>query len=195
MSAATQQRRFAEARSDDFVFSLLRARSRAKTCALVPAVPVCISMGMKNASPDRAVVRNELELQRWLEVAKPGTSSIYHVGHLACDRSPDMSNLNAGARANLNSTAHRVMALVEQGAVLAVQQRLDDGRIAYLAIKPLLRPSRSRKSHRHAPLLLHRPVPPVTNPADAITAAEGCSALSHSCSSVNTSTAQSPGAS
>jgi hypothetical protein len=106
-----------------------------------------------------------------------------------------MSNLNAGARANLNSTAHRVMALVEQGAVLAVQQRLDDGRIAYLAIKPLLRPSRSRKSHRHAPLLLHRPVPPVTNPADAITAAEGCSALSHSCSSVNTSTAQSPGAS
>ena len=50
MSAATQQRRFAEARSDDFVFSLLRERSRAKTCALVPAVPVCISMGMKNAT-------------------------------------------------------------------------------------------------------------------------------------------------
>ncbi len=195
MSAATQQRRFAEARSDDFVFSPLRGRSRAKTCALVPTAPACISMGMKNASPDRAVVRNELELQRWLEVAEPGTSSIYHVGHLACDRSPDMSNLNAGARATLNSTAHRVMALVEQGAVLAVQQRLDDGRIAYLAIKPLLRRSRSRKSHRHAPLLLHRPVPPVTNPADAIAAGQGCSALSHSCSSVNISTAQSPGAS
>ena len=158
MNAPSQQRGFAGSRADYFVFSPVRARSRAKTCELAPNPPSCISMGMKNTNPTRDFISGETELLTWLELATPGARSIYHVGHLASDRSPDMSNLNAAARADLNSTAHRVMALVEQGAVIAVQQRLDDGQVAYLAIKARVRPSRSGAPRRHLPPTVHVPM-------------------------------------
>lgn len=158
MNAPSQQPCFAEARTNYFVFSPVRARSRAKTCELAPNPPSCISMGMKNTNPTRDFISGETELLTWLELATPGARSIYHVGHLASDRSPDMSNLNAAARADLNSTAHRVMALVEQGAVIAVQQRLDDGQVAYLAIKARVRPSRSGAPRRHLPPTVQLPM-------------------------------------
>ena len=158
MSAPASQRVFAEARSDYFVFSPVRARNRAKTCELVPKNPSCISIGMKRTNPDRIFVHSELELLVWFEVAAPGAHSIYHVGHLACDRSPDMSNLSAAERAELNSTARRVMALVEQGALIAVQQRLDDGQVAYLAIKARVRPSRSGAPRHPPPPAVHAPM-------------------------------------
>ena len=158
MNAPSQQRGFAGSRADYFVFSPVRARSRAKTCELAPNPPSCISMGMKTTNPTRDFISGETELLTWLELATPGARSIYHVGHLASDRSPDMSNLNAAARADLNSTAHRVMALVEQGAVIAVQQRLDDGQVAYLAIKARVRPSRSGAPRRHLPPTVQLPM-------------------------------------
>lgn len=115
-------------------------------------------MGMKITNTDRIFVRSELELLTWLELATPGACSIYHVGHLAADRSPDMSNLTAATRAELNSIAHRVMALVEQGALIAVQQRVDDGQVAYLAIRAREVPSRSRAPRRDIPPAVHVPV-------------------------------------
>ena len=115
-------------------------------------------MGMKTTNPTRDFISGETELLTWLELATPGARSIYHVGHLACDRSPDMSNLSAAARADLNCIAHRVMALVEQGALIAVQQRLDDGQVAYLAIKARVRPSRSGAPRRHLPPAVRLPM-------------------------------------
>ena len=171
MNAFAQQRRFAESRSDYFVFSPVRARSRAQTCELAPIPPSCISMEMKNTDPTRVFISGETELLTWLELAAPGARSIYHVGHLACDRSPDMSNMNAAARADLNSIAHRVMALVEQRAVIAVQQRLDDGQVAYLAIKARVRPSRSGAPRPHLPPAAPRHLPGITVLTDDITAA------------------------
>ena len=189
MNAFAQQRRFAESRSDYFVFSPVRARSRAQTCELAPIPPSCISMEMKNTDPTRVFISGETELLTWLELAAPGARSIYHVGHLACDRSPDMSNMNAAARADLNSIAHRVMALVEQGAVIAVQQRLDDGQVAYLAIKARVRPSRSGAPRRHLPPSPHRHIPGVSNGTDDIEAAQARSSSGNSPSPSNSSIA------
>jgi len=109
-------------------------------------------MGMKNTDPTRDFISGETELLTWLELATPGACSIYHVGHLASDRSPETSNLTAAMRAELNSTAHRVMALVEQGALIAVQQRLDNGHFAYLAMKAHPRSVRPRARRRLPPL-------------------------------------------
>ena len=158
MNAPASQRGFALARYDYFVFSSVRARSRAKTCELALNSPSCISMGMRKTDPTRDFICGETELLTWLELATPGAYSIHHVGHLASDRSPDMSNLNAAARADLNCIAHRVMALVEQGALIAVQQRLDDGQVAYLAIKARVRPSRSGTPRRHLPPAVQLPM-------------------------------------
>ena len=107
---------------------------------------------MKTTDPTRDFISGETELLTWLELATAGACSIYHVGHLACDRSPDMSNLNAAARADLNSIAHRVMALVEQGALIVVQQRLDNGHFAYLAMKAHPRSARPGAQRRLPPL-------------------------------------------
>ena len=64
------------------------------------------------------------------------------------------------------------MLLVESGSVIAVQQRLANGQIAYLAIIAQQRSSRSRAPRGHLRPSLHRPFPHVTHPAEAYEAAQ-----------------------
>lgn len=71
----------------------------------------------------------------WLKAASPGEHLVYHVGHLVFDRSGG-SELAQSRRQTLNRVANRVMALAECGRLILTQQRLDDGRMAYLAIMP-----------------------------------------------------------
>jgi hypothetical protein len=139
MTAGLQSRAFAEARADNFVFSPVRGRNRAKSFELVPAERAGISMGMKLPEPARTIVTSEAALLGWLETARPGERFTYHIGHLAADRARETSGLAAGAREALGRIADRVMTLVGQDLLIAVQQRLDDGRMAYLAIKTGLR--------------------------------------------------------
>jgi hypothetical protein len=135
MTAGLQSRAFAEARADNFVFSPVRGRNRAKSFELVPATRAGISMGMKLPEPIRTIVTSEAALLGWFEAARPGERFTYHIGHLAADRARETSGLAAGAREVLGRVADRVMALAGQDLLIAVQQRLDDGRMAYLAIK------------------------------------------------------------
>lgn len=151
MSAPMSRRIYAAPRTTDFGFSPVRPRSRAKTCQLGTVALIGTSMGMQLNDLPCPSIADEAALFVWAETAPPGARAAYHIGHLACDRSPDMSKLSAQTRATLNSTAHRVMALVEQGTLIAVQQRLDDGRIAYLAIKTRRPAVMSRALRGHVP--------------------------------------------
>lgn len=159
MSAPTPGRVFAAPRTNDFVFSPVRERSRGKTFELVPVATASISMGMKITDPVRTVIADEATLLAWVATALPGARSIYHVGHLASDRSQDTSRLAAPERAALNRIAHLVMSLVEQGVVIAVQQRLDDGQIAYVAIKARPPAVRSRALRGQVPTAPQRWMP------------------------------------
>lgn len=143
MTAGLQSRDFAEARTDNFVFAPVRGRNRAKSFELVPAAPAGISMGMKLPEPARTIASNEAALLGWFETARPGERFTYHIGHLAVDRARETSGLAAGAREALGRIADRVMALVGQDMLIAVQSRLDDGRMAYLAIKAGMRAART----------------------------------------------------
>lgn len=139
MTAGLQSRAFAEARTDNFVFSPVRGRNRAKSFELVPAARAGISMGMKLPEPARTIVTDEAALLGWFDTALPGAHFTYHIGHLAADRARETSGLAAGAREALGRIADRVMTLVGQDMLIAVQQRLADGRMAYLAIKAGMR--------------------------------------------------------
>lgn len=139
MTARLQSCAFAEARTDNFVFSPVRGRNRAKSFELVPAARAGISMGMKIPEPIRTIVTDEAALLGWFETARPGERFTYHIGHLAVDRARETSGLAASAREALGRIADRVMALAGQDMLIAVQSRLDDGRMAYLAIKAGLR--------------------------------------------------------
>ncbi len=141
MTAGLQSRGFAESRTDNFVFSPVRGRNRAKSFELVPAARAGISMGMKIPEPVHAIATSEAALLGWFETSRPGERFTYHIGHLAADRARETSGLAAGAREALGRIADRVVALAGQDLLIAVQQRLDDGRMAYLAIKAGLRPT------------------------------------------------------
>ena len=156
MTAGTPRRIFAAPRTNDFVFSPVRERSRAKTFELLPISTAGISMGMKITDPSRTVIADEAALLAWVEAAPPGACSLYHVGHLASDRGQDTSRLTSPARAALNGIAHRVMTMVEQAMVIAVQQRLDDGQIAYLAIKTRRHAAKPRALRGQQTPTLHR---------------------------------------
>ena len=143
MTAGSHSRAFAEACTDNFVFYPVRGRNRAKSFELVPAARASISMGMKSPEPVHAIVTSEAALFGWFETARPGERFTYHIGHLAVDRARETSGLAAGAREVLGHVADRVMALVGQDMLIAVQQRLDDGRMAYLAIKAGMRAART----------------------------------------------------
>jgi len=135
MTAGLQSRAFAEARTDHFVFSPVRGRNRAKSFELVPGGRAGISMGMELPEAARIIVTSEAALLGWFETARPGERFTYHIGHLAADRARETSGLAAGAREALCRVAGRVLALSGQDRLIAAQQRLDDGRMAYLAIK------------------------------------------------------------
>lgn len=100
-------------------------------------------MGMKIPEPIRTIATSEAALLGWFETARPGERFTYHIGHLAVDRARETSGLAAGAREALGRIADRVMTLAGQDMLIAVQQRLDDGRMAYLAIKAGLRSART----------------------------------------------------
>ena len=69
--------------------------------------------------------------------AKPGTVIVYHVGHLAFDRTLTAGVLPEWRRRELGAVANRTLLLAESGWVHLFQQRLDDGRCAYLiAVRP-----------------------------------------------------------
>jgi hypothetical protein len=81
---------------------------------------------------------DENAFDSWLKSASPGEHLVYHVGHLGFDRSGG-SELAQSRRQSLNRVANRAIALAECGRLVLTQQRLDDGRMAYLAIMPGVR--------------------------------------------------------
>lgn len=81
------------------------------------------------------LITSETLLLGWFERAEPGERFIYHIGHLGADRARDTSCLSVMACEALGRIAGRVMVLAEKGQLIAVQQRLNDGRMAYIAIK------------------------------------------------------------
>ena len=66
--------------------------------------------------------------------AMAGEVIIYHVGHLARDRTRVISDLPEHHRVELNAIAARAMRLFLAGRVTLVQRRVDTERCAYLAI-------------------------------------------------------------
>lgn len=115
-------------------------------------------MGMNIPEPVRTIVATEATLLGWIETARPGDRFTYHIGHLAADRMRETSSLGVAARETLGRIADRVMALVTEGLVIATQRRLDDGRMAYLAIRsganrrgtPAMRKHHAPADIRHA---------------------------------------------
>ena len=81
------------------------------------------------------LLAREPALLAWTEMACPGDRLAYHAGHLALDRVRGWSSLADGAREELARVANLALALAAEGRVLLAQRRLDDGRIAYLAIR------------------------------------------------------------
>lgn len=73
--------------------------------------------------------------QSWLAHAVPGDGLIYHEGLLALDRACGPSSLPEATRSQLDRVAARALELAEDGAVLLVQRRVAEDRIAYIAIK------------------------------------------------------------
>lgn len=88
------------------------------------------------------LLAREPALLAWTEVARPGERLTYHAGHLALDRVRGWSSLADGAREELARVANLALALAAEGRVLLAQRRLDDGRIAYLAIRTMKPPAR-----------------------------------------------------
>jgi hypothetical protein len=115
-------------------------------------------MGMKITDPARTIIADEAALLGWFETALPNECSIYHIGHLASDRAQETSCLTTAARVVLGDVADRVMALVERGLLIAVQQRLDHDQVVYLAIKAPPRSARPRALRMLPPLEPHRPM-------------------------------------
>ncbi|CAA7621590.1 conserved hypothetical protein [Candidatus Terasakiella magnetica] len=73
--------------------------------------------------------------QSWFADAVPGDGLIYHQGLLGIDRTRGPSSLPESARSQLDRVAARALVLAEDGAVLLVQRRVAEDRIAYIAIK------------------------------------------------------------
>jgi hypothetical protein len=88
------------------------------------------------------LLAREPALLAWTEMARPGERLAYHAGHLALDRVRGWSSLADGAREELGRVANLALVLAEEGRVLLAQRRLDDGRIAYLAIRTMKPPVR-----------------------------------------------------
>jgi hypothetical protein len=101
--------------------------------------------------PVNGLVTSETLLLGWFERAEPGERFIYHIGHLGADRARDTSCLSVMACEALGRIAGRVMVLAEMGQLIAVQQRLNDGRIAYIAIKRGAEPKPASAPRADAP--------------------------------------------
>lgn len=122
-------------RANDFVFSPVRGRSRAKTRELVQEAASCTSPGMQPPDPIRALVADEGALLDWIQTAQPGDRFVYHIGHLAADRMRGSTGLTGPQREALCRLADHVLTLVTDDTLTAAQSRRADGHMAYLAIK------------------------------------------------------------
>jgi hypothetical protein len=83
--------------------------------------------------PDRLL--GESAFMAWIGDAAPGEAIIYHQGLLGIDRTRGPSSLPESTRSQLDRVAACALALAEDGAVLLVQRRIAEDRIAYIAIK------------------------------------------------------------
>ena len=69
--------------------------------------------------------------------AKPGTVIVYHVGHLAVDRTLTAGVLPEWRRRELITVANRALLLAELGWAHLLQQRVDHARCAYfISVRP-----------------------------------------------------------
>ena len=130
MNAATQNRDFAETRNDNFVFSPVRGRNRAKSFELVPGGRAGISMGMKSAS----LILTDIVFCGWLGQAAPGDVLEYHRGFLALDCGPQTERMSACERIEIIGLARCVFRAAENGFVHLVQRRNGENDFSYLAI-------------------------------------------------------------
>jgi len=134
MNAAVLTAIFAEPRTDNFVFSPVRGRNRAKSFELVPGGRAGISMGMKTADHLAILVTNEVALTAWLNQSAPGETIEYHRGFLGIDRTPLGQPMSPEDRGHLIRIAERAMRLAEQGFVHLVQRRIATDTFSYLAV-------------------------------------------------------------
>lgn len=134
MNAAAQTAIFAKPRSDNFVFSPVRGRSRTKSFELVPGGRACISMGMKTADHVSILFASEVALTAWLSRAAPGETIEYHRGFLGIDRTPLGQPMSPEDRGHLIRIAECAMRLAEQSLVHLVQRRLGADTFSYLTV-------------------------------------------------------------
>ncbi len=136
MSATSPTRVYAAARSDNFVFSPVRGRRRAKSFELVPEGQAGISMGMNVPLPARTIRIHlkEIELCAWIGQARPGDVLEYHRGFLALDVMRHGSRLSERDRAELARVGRRALWAAEQDFVHLVQRRHGPDDYSYLAI-------------------------------------------------------------
>jgi hypothetical protein len=137
MTAGLQSRACAEARTDNFVFSPVRGRNRAKSFELVPAARAGISMGVKPAEHARTNVTSEAALLAWIDLALPGDVLEYHRGFLALDSHPQGTRLSERDRTVLLRVARQAWRAAEQQLIHLVQRRHGEGDYSYRAIARL----------------------------------------------------------
>ncbi|MDX9859295.1 MAG: hypothetical protein RBS99_00115 [Rhodospirillales bacterium] len=125
-------RNHAALRPDDFVFSPVRGRNRAKSLVLVPSGQSCTSMGMNIPAPLRCPF-TESRFCAWVAQAKPGDEVEYHRGFLVIDLTLPGA-LSRVARAELAVVAACAFDLAERGFIHLVQRRIGPSVFAYLAI-------------------------------------------------------------
>ena len=97
-----------------------------------------------------AVVSDANALSAFIADALPGASIAYHVGALARDRYPHLSELTEDRRAELNVLADYALRLADAGWVHLVQRRVAHECFAYLVI---IRPRSRVTRHQELPLL------------------------------------------
>ncbi len=82
-----------------------------------------------------ALIIREGVFNKWLEAAKAGDRTKYHRGHLVVDRINGFSRLHEKRRRELCVIADRAASLADEGRLVLVQRRLDEGEFSYLATK------------------------------------------------------------
>ena len=130
MTTPPQGRGYAQPRSDNFVFSPVRGRNRAKSFELVPGATAGIPMGMKNKS----LLLTEVELSAWLGQAAPGDAIEYHRGFLGMDRCRVGGRLRDQDATELSRVADRAWLAAEQGLAHLVQRRNGSSEFSYLIV-------------------------------------------------------------
>jgi hypothetical protein len=130
MSAVTQSRLVAAARTDDDSFSPVRGRNRSKSRNGAPAGRNGIAMGITSGS----LTLSAIEFCGWLGQAEPGDVISYHRGFLILDRVPSKKDLPDVRSAELNLLANCAMRAAEHDLVHLVQRRNGSLDFSYLAI-------------------------------------------------------------